>query len=90
MRKRRGKMPDKNLTSGPGKLCIAFGIDRSLNGEHLSGDKIWVEDYKNFSKKEILEGKRIGINYAEEFAEMPWRFWVKGNPYVSKTPKAKE
>gem|GEM_PF-805861 len=30
MRKRRGKMPDKNLTSGPGKLCIAFGIDRSL------------------------------------------------------------
>ena len=91
MRKRRGKkMPDKNLTSGPGKLCIAFGIDRSLNGEHLLGDKIWVEEYKNFAKKDIATGKRIGIDYAEEFAEMPWRFWVKGNPYISKTPKVKE
>jgi len=88
MRKRRGKkMPDKNLTSGPGKLCIAFGIDRSLNGEHLLGERIWVEEYKNFAKKEIAEGKRIGIDYAEEFADMPWRFWVKENPYVSKAPK---
>ena len=90
MRKRRGKMPDKNLTSGPGKLCIAFGIDRSLNGEHLLGDRIWVEEYKNFKSGEIVSGKRIGIDYAEEFADMPWRFWVKGNPYVSKTQKAKE
>jgi DNA-3-methyladenine glycosylase len=88
MRKRRGKkMPDKNLTSGPGKLCIAFGIDRSLNGEHLLGERIWVEEYKNFAKKDIADGKRIGIDYAEEFADMPWRFWVKENPYVSKAPK---
>jgi len=88
MRKRRGKkMPDKNLTSGPGKLCIAFGIDRSLNGEHLLGERIWVEEYKNFAKKDIADGKRIGIDYAEEFAYMPWRFWVKENPYVSKAPK---
>lgn len=90
MRKHRGKMPDKNLTSGPGKLCIAFGIDRSLNGEHLLGDRIWVEEYKNFKSGEIVSGKRIGIDYAEEFADMPWRFWVKGNQYVSKTQKAKE
>src|SRR5207237_9851887 len=47
MRKRRAKMPDKNLTSGPGKLTIALGIDRSLNGESLLGDRIWVEEYKN-------------------------------------------
>lgn len=87
MRKRRGKMPDKNLTSGPGKLCIAFSIDRSLNGEHLLGDRIWVEEYENFKADEIATGKRIGIDYAEEFAEMPWRFWVKENPFVSKTPK---
>ncbi|HTK37695.1 MAG TPA: DNA-3-methyladenine glycosylase [Pyrinomonadaceae bacterium] len=88
MRERRTKkMPDKNLTSGPGKLCIAFDIDRSLNGEHLLGDRIWVEDYKNFKSGEIVSGKRVGIDYAEEFAEMPWRFWVKGNPYVSKLPK---
>jgi DNA-3-methyladenine glycosylase len=89
MRKRRGKMPDKNLTSGPGKLCIAFEIDRALNGEHLMGDRIWVEEYKNFASEEVMAGKRIGIDYAEEFAEMPWRFWVKGNSFVSKTRKLK-
>jgi DNA-3-methyladenine glycosylase len=85
MRKRRGKMPDKNLTSGPGKLTIAFGIDRSLNGEDLLGDRIWVEEHKNFKKSEIASGPRIGIDYAAEFVEMPWRFWVHGNQFVSKT-----
>jgi DNA-3-methyladenine glycosylase len=84
MRKRRGEMPDKNLTSGPGKLCIAFGIDRSLNGEDLAGDRIWLEEYKNFSSNEIAVGKRIGIDYAQEYAEKPWRFWVRDNPFVSR------
>lgn len=84
MRQRRGKMPDKNLTSGPGKLCIAFGIDRRYNGEDLLGERMWVEEYKNFALDEITTGKRIGIDYAEEFTDMPWRFWVKGNPNVSK------
>ena len=84
MRGRRGKMPDKNLTSGPGKLAIAFGIDRSLNGEHLSDDRIWVEEYKNIKKSDIASGKRVGIDYAEEFVDMPWRFWIRGNEFVSK------
>ena len=84
MRERRGAMPDKNLTSGPGKLCIAFGIDRGLNGEDLLGNKIWLEDHKAFSSEEISVGKRIGIDYAQEYAEKPWRFWVKNNPYVSR------
>ena len=84
MRERRGAMPDKNLTSGPGKLCIAFGIDRGLNGEDLLGNKIWLEDYKTFSDDEISAGKRIGIDYAQEYAEKPWRFWVKDNLFVSR------
>jgi DNA-3-methyladenine glycosylase len=50
MRERRRPMLDKNLTSGPGKLCIAFGIDRSLNGEDLLGDKIWLEDHRTFHR----------------------------------------
>ena len=84
MRHRRGKMPDKNLTSGPGKLTIAFGINRSFNSENLLGERIWVEKYKNFKKSEIASGQRVGIDYAEEFVEMPWRFWVNSNPYVSR------
>lgn len=84
MRERRGDMPDKNLTSGPGKLTIALGIDRTYNSEHLSGDRIWVEEYKTFRNSEIASGPRVGIDYAEEFVGMPWRFWVKGNRFVSK------
>lgn len=90
MRERRlqknpnSKMPDKNLTSGPGKLCIALDINRRLNGEDLLGDKIWLEDFKSISSEEIKIGKRIGIDYAEEFAEKPWRFWLKNNEFVSK------
>jgi len=84
MRERRGEMKDRNLTSGPGKLCIALGIDRSLNGEDLSGERIWVEEYRSFKKSEIASGPRVGIDYAEEFVEMPWRFWVRGNQFVSR------
>lgn len=84
MRERRGTMKDTNLTSGPGKLCIAFGIDRSLNGADLEGEQIWVEEYRDLKKKEITSGPRVGIDYAGEFVAMPWRFWVKDNRYVSK------
>ncbi len=87
MRERRGPMKDTNLTSGPGKLCIALGIDRGLNAADLEGEQIWVETYRNFKKSEIASGPRVGIDYAEEFIEVPWRFWVEGNPYVSKARK---
>lgn len=91
MRERRlrknpsAKMTDKNLTSGPGKLCIALGIDKTFNNADLLGDKIRLEDFNTFSTEQIACGKRIGIDYAEEFAEKPWRFWVKDNPFVSRS-----
>lgn len=84
MRNRRGPMKDRNLTSGPGKLCIAFAIDRSLNGADLRGDKIWLENYRSFSDEQIAIGKRIGIDYAGDDAHLPLRFWVKDNIFVSK------
>lgn len=78
------RMADKNLTSGPGKLCIALDINRRLNGADLLGKNIWLEEFKTFPPAEIEIGKRVGIDYAEEFADMPWRFWLKNNSYVSK------
>ena len=78
------RMADKNLTSGPGKLCIALDINRRLNGEDLLGENIWMEDFRTFPAEEIKIGKRVGIDYAEEFADKPWRFWLKNNLYVSK------
>lgn len=84
MRERRGAMKDRNLTSGPGKLCIAFAIDRSLNGADLRGDRLWLENYRTFSDSEISIGKRIGIDYAGDAAHLPLRFWVKGSDFVSR------
>ncbi len=85
MRERRGlEMKDANLTSGPGKLCIALGIDKSFNNEDLLGNRVWLEDGAEISSDEIACGKRIGIDYAEEYAEKPWRFWVNCNSFVSR------
>ncbi|MFN0141360.1 MAG: DNA-3-methyladenine glycosylase [Pyrinomonadaceae bacterium] len=84
MRERRGEMKDRNLTSGPGKLCIAFDIDRSMNGADLRGDRLWLENYRTFSDSEIAIGERIGIDYAGDDAHLPLRFWVKENEFVSK------
>ena len=84
MRHRRGPMKDQNLTSGPGKLCIAFGIDRGFNGEDLLSDRLWLEDYRSFKKSEIAVGKRVGIDYAGEDAAKLWRFWVRENQFVTR------
>jgi DNA-3-methyladenine glycosylase len=78
------KMPDKNLTSGPGKLCIALGIDKTFNNADLLGEKVWLEEGAEIPDGEIAAGKRIGIDYAAEYAEKPWRFWIKGNKFVSR------
>lgn len=84
MRERRGMMKDTNLTSGPGKLCIALGIDKIFNNEDLLGTRVWLEEGVTVTPDKILSGKRIGIDYAEEYAEKPWRFWVKDNLFVSR------
>ncbi len=83
MRERRGIMPDKNLTSGPGKLCIALGIDRSFDGEDLLGHRIWIET-QPFPTGNIGVGTRVGIDYAGDDAHLPLRFWITGNQYVSR------
>jgi len=85
MRKRRHGQPDHNLTNGPGKLCIALGIDRALDAADLLGEKVWLEPGDKVSRSLIATGPRIGIDYAEGWKDKPWRFWVKDNPYVSRT-----
>jgi len=86
MRERRAVPKERELTSGPGKLCKALGIDRSFDGEDLTkGARVWLEDAgSRLRPEEIASGPRIGIAYAEEYALKPWRFWLKGNVFVSK------
>jgi len=84
MRARRVAHKDRNLTSGPGKLCIAMGIDRGLDTEDLVGERVWLEEYEKVPRSKIASGPRVGIDYAQEWIEKPWRFWTKGNEFVSR------
>jgi DNA-3-methyladenine glycosylase len=86
MQERRGKLANRyHLTSGPGKLTRALGIDRQWNGRSLLADDVWISDIgKRLSNSNIVASPRIGIDYAGEDAALPWRFTIKDNPWVSK------
>lgn len=72
----------KNLTNGPGKLCKALLIDKSVNGEDLCGDRLYITEGED-EKFNIIAAKRVGIDYAEEAKDYPWRFYIEDNKYVS-------
>lgn len=65
----------KHFLDGPGKLCLALALDRSMNGADLTGDTLFVSD-DGFRPHNIQTGKRIGIDYAQEAADFPWRFFL--------------
>lgn len=65
----------KNFLNGPGKLCQGLSLTVSDNGLSLLGDTLCVLDGGE-RPREIHTGKRIGIDYAEEAADFPWRFWI--------------
>lgn len=76
------------VSSGPGSAAKALGIDNSFNKKDLGGDEIWVEDHGiRYTEEEIAAVPRVGIAYAQEHALLPWRFFIKGNKYVSKPNK---
>jgi len=72
-----------NLASGPGKLCQAFAIDRSLNGQDLCGAVIYLEDRGDPTPK-FAATPRIGVDYAGEWKGKPLRFVVRDSKFVSK------
>lgn len=75
-----------DLANGPAKLTQALGIDGSFNGEDLTtSQRIWIEDRsEKISKFKIQTSKRIGVEYAEEYKDKLWRFFIKGSPFVSR------
>jgi DNA-3-methyladenine glycosylase len=74
---------DTNIASGPGKLCMAMSIDKQLNGADLLGRSIWIED-RMFDSGSIRTSPRVGVDYAGEYKDKPWRFFVSENPHVSR------
>ena len=79
---------NRTLTKGPGNLSKALGIYTSDTGSLLTGKNIFLaDDGFSFSKKEIFTSPRIGVDYAGKDALLPYRFYIKGNPFVSGKPK---
>ena len=66
-------------TDGPGKVCAALHIDRSLNGWDLTrGEELWIEQYKHYPDTRIVQTPRIGIDYAfPEHRLANWRYRIK-------------
>ncbi|HEX4374213.1 MAG TPA: DNA-3-methyladenine glycosylase [Puia sp.] len=75
---------DLSLTRGPGNVSKALGLLSQHTGKNLLNDEVFIaDDGFKLNKKEIEITKRIGVDYAEEDALLPYRFSVKGNKYVS-------
>jgi DNA-3-methyladenine glycosylase len=82
------KKADYTLTRGPGNLSKALGIVTSQSGMILSGKQLFLaDDGFTYPAKDIAASPRIGVDYAGKDALLPYRFYVKGNPYVSGKPK---
>ncbi|HEX6844797.1 MAG TPA: DNA-3-methyladenine glycosylase [Actinomycetota bacterium] len=81
MRERRPSVPDADLCRGPGRLAMALGVDRSMNGLDLFEDgRIWLEPGAPLPTASIGTGSRIGIRHGTTH---PWRFWERGSRFVS-------
>jgi DNA-3-methyladenine glycosylase len=77
---RRGTTTPRSLCSGPARLTQAFGVTREQNGIDLgAGGELWLGGGR-VPDGVVRTGPRIGIRHA---ADVPWRFWVDGSPFVS-------
>lgn len=85
MRRRRGREPERDLCSGPGKVCQAMGIDVAIDGVDLTrDDRVWVERPARAHALEIAVGPRIGLGDVGEWGQAPLRFWVVGSEHLSR------
>jgi len=74
----------KRLCKGPGALAKALGLSKKHNGVSLESDLIWVEDAPALVEESIVETSRVGLNIQGLYRDIPWRFYIKGNPFISK------
>ena len=87
VRWRGGVAPDaRELTNGPGKLTQAMGITVADYGRDLCGDELFLEEADR-PRGGVGRSARINVAYAGEWAARPWRFYERGNRYVSVRPR---
>lgn len=80
-------LSDGQLLSGPGKLTQALSIGRELYGHALDTPPLWLAERPGEPRPKLVRSKRVGIDYAGEWADKPWRFTERGSPWVSVKPK---
>ena len=83
----RAVEPVKNIqtrTQGPGLLCRAMNIDKSLNGHDLESDDFYIATLAQTEALVIAKRPRVGVAYARHWAKRRLRFYIKGNPFVSR------
>lgn len=84
-RRRPKAKDDRQLCSGPGKLCAALDITRALYGLSLRGPELYILD--RAVQPPITASRRIGVDYAVRCRDELWRFTITGDPFVSRKPK---
>ena len=85
MHRHRSGRPDRELTNGPAKLCQALAIDRVFNGVDLcTGEVLFIEEGRMVAQEEAGASRRIGIKADELAMSVAWRFYLRGNAFVSR------
>lgn len=76
-------------TNGPGRLCKALGVTLEHYGQDLCSDDLYLADDGAAGDFEIVSAPRIGVDYAQDWADKPLRFYIQGNRHISKAYKPK-
>ncbi|EDM38259.1 3-methyladenine DNA glycosylase [Pedobacter sp. BAL39] len=85
LERRRMAVSKPNVTAGPGALAKAMGIDKALNQKDLQGEEIWIADEGiAVGSSSVVACPRVGVAYAQDHALLPWRYYIRGNRFVSK------
>ncbi|MCS7178447.1 MAG: DNA-3-methyladenine glycosylase [Anaerolineae bacterium] len=89
MRERRGVVDPLLLTSGPARLCQAMGIDRRLDKADMCAPDavLFVEADMPIPDEQVATGPRVGVQGDQQARTVPWRFYIRDHPYVSRRPR---
>jgi DNA-3-methyladenine glycosylase len=75
-----------NLANGPSRLCMAMGLTKTQNGHDMTIPPLHIDSGESVAESDIMHTTRIGVDYADEWKNTPWRFCLRGSPFVSVKP----
>jgi DNA-3-methyladenine glycosylase len=79
-----------NLTSGPGRLCMALGLSAKQNAADLCVPPLYVDRAVTVDEENIARTTRVNVDYADDWKDLPWRFFIKNNAFVSKASQQRK